>query len=245
VIGHESTGGQHTTVRKTNSLYEDVGGAALAYDAAGNLTTDKDGYGYSYDYENRIVEITKDGNDIAEFAYDALGRRIRKTDSVTSANTRLYYYNDNWQVVCDYDTADSLKGYYIYGNYVDEVVAMYGPGSLKLVVHDHLYSPVALINLSGTVYERYEYDAYGEPSIMDASYNPRASSLYGNPYMFTGRRVDYLDNGNLKVQFNRNRYYDYYTGRWLTQDPAGYVDGMNLYEYVLSDPVSLQACRTL
>ena len=42
---------------------------------AGNLTTDKDGYQYEYDYENRIVRITKDGNDIAEFAYDALGRR--------------------------------------------------------------------------------------------------------------------------------------------------------------------------
>jgi len=119
---------------------------------------------------------------------------------------------------------------------VDEVLIVYGAASgVKCVVHDHLYSPVALLNLFGnTIFERYEYDAYGEPNIMDASYNPRATSLYGNPYMFTGRRVDYLDSGSLKIQFNRNRYYDYYTGRWTTHDPIGYADGMNLYEYVQS-----------
>jgi len=31
---------------------------------------------YEYDYENRIVKITKDSSDIAEFAYDAIGRKI-------------------------------------------------------------------------------------------------------------------------------------------------------------------------
>jgi RHS repeat-associated protein len=60
---------------------------------------------------------------------------------------------------------------------------------------------------------------------------------YGNPYLFTGRRVDMLDEGSLTIQYNRNRYYDYYTGRWTTHDPLGYVDGMNLYEYVSANPV--------
>jgi len=43
----------------------------------------------------------------------------------------------------------------------------------------------------------------------------------------------------LKIQYNRNRYYDYYAGRWLTHDPLGYHDGMNLYEYVQSNPINL------
>ena len=55
--------------------------------------------------------------------------------------------------------------------------------------------------------------------------------------MFTGRRVDILDSGSLKIQYNRNRYYDYYTGRWLTHDPLDYTDSMNLYEYASSKPV--------
>jgi len=53
-----------------------------------------------------------------------------------------------------------------------------------------------------------------------------------NPYLFTGRWVDILDSGSLTIQYNRNRYYSYSLGRWYTHDPLGYVDGMNLYEYV-------------
>jgi RHS repeat-associated protein len=72
--------------------------------------------------------------------------------------------------------------------------------------------------------------------------------------LFTGRRVDILDSGSLKIQYNRNRYYDYYTGRWLTHDPLGiqpnphqpnvfyvigqYSDSINMYEYVVSNPVA-------
>jgi RHS repeat-associated protein len=66
--------------------------------------------------------------------------------------------------------------------------------------------------------------------------------------------VDILDSGSLKIQYNRNRYYDYYSGRWLTHDPLGitpnpqlpnmfdaigqYNDGLSLYEYVGSNPLS-------
>jgi len=39
--------------------------------------------------------------------------------------------------------------------------------------------------------------------------------------LFTGRELDILDSGSLKIQYNRNRYYDSYTGRWTTQDPLG------------------------
>ncbi|MCK4292074.1 MAG: hypothetical protein KAY65_02670 [Planctomycetes bacterium] len=58
----------------------------------------------------------------------------------------------------------------------------------------------------------------------------------------------------MKFQYNRNRYYDQYTGRWLTHDPLGitpnpqrpnrfeitaqYSDGSNLYGYGGSNPLS-------
>jgi YD repeat-containing protein len=198
-------------VDSLTNRYNTVGDANLSYDSAGNLTADKDGYGYQYDYENRIVEINDvNGTVIAEFTYDALGRRIEKKDLVDSNNTRRYYYNNNWQVLCEYDGAGTFKLWYAYGNYIDEVVMM-GNGPVaafaKFYVHDHLCSPAALVSYTGTVLERYEYDAYGNPYILEPNFaaDPDGKSDYGNPYMFTGRRVDFLDNGSLMLQYNRHR----------------------------------------
>ena len=79
-------------------------------------------------------------------------------------------------------------------------------------------------------------------------------SDYSNPYLFTGRRTDILDSGSLKIQYNRNRYFDTYAGRWLTHDPLGivpdgawpnsrkpveqYKDGLNLYAYIKNNPLN-------
>jgi len=104
--------------------------------------------------------------------------------------------------------------------------------------HDHLYSVVVLLDDSGNVVERYEYDAYGTVHIMDASHNSRTTSTYGNPYFFTGRRLDVLDNGNKDIYYYRERYYGPHVARFYQQDPFGYVDGMNLYQYVKSRPLT-------
>ena len=82
--------------------------------------------------------------------------------------------------------------------------------------------------------ERYEYDAYGKPTMWLGDYDMlnQEISPYGNPYYFTGRRVDEIGHSAWLIQYNRNRFYDYYTGCWLNQDPIGYQDGVNLYAYV-------------
>ena len=69
-------------------------------------------------------------------------------------------------------------------------------------VHDHLYSPAALVNSSGTVMERYEYDAYGSVTFLNADFSVNAfqASAHGNSYLFTGRRLDILDSGSLRIQ---------------------------------------------
>ena len=60
-------------------------------------------------------------------------------------------------------------------------------------VHDHLYSPVALANSGGTILERYEYDAYRNPTIWNADFTAeRDNSNYGNPYLFTGLHLRLL-----------------------------------------------------
>ncbi len=68
-----------------------------------------------------------------------------------------------------------------------------------------------------------------------------AVSAKGLPYLFTGREFDALDGADsnyLQLQYSRARYYSYPLRRWLSRDPIGYADGMNLYQYVGSNPIN-------
>ena len=40
-----------------------------------------------------------------------------------------------------------------------------------------------------------------------------------------------------RLSLMRRRWHDPYAGRWLTRDPAGYVDGLSLYLYVRGGPL--------
>ena len=179
--------------------YTSVGGNGVTHDDAGNLTTDDSGYVYSYDYENRLTEITDSSEDtVATFSYDALGRRIEKIEYASgspSSTTRFYY--DGWRVLSETDQSDTVEREYIYGNYLDEVLVKVESSQDIYYAHNHLYSPVALLDSSGSVVERYEYDVYGKCNIFDDEFTPRSSSNYNNSRLFTGQMLDTLDGGDL------------------------------------------------
>ena len=227
---------------------------------------------------------------------------------------KYFYYDPATRVVAEY--ADDSQGgqdidrWYVYGNGIDEVLAMYlyehsysqddldefydfvdcwlcadgdtcwstcylfnavtdtndlinyrdmadygadwnlptGKETRWYYLHDALGSVAGIV---GGNYKRdsdrefYLYEVYGKPDYISEA---------GNPYMFTGRRVDVIDD-NCYIQYNRNRYYSYNLERWLSPDPLGvvpnpvlnvynpliqYSGGMNLYEYVRSNPVNMK-----
>ncbi|KPK72405.1 MAG: hypothetical protein AMJ79_15725, partial [Phycisphaerae bacterium SM23_30] len=107
------------------------------------------------------------------------------------------------------DENGAAQRWFIYGNYIDEVLVMVAEGTpdkYYYYAHDHLFSTVALMEDDGDVVERYEYDAYGKMTRYDPDFTEWSGTEAGNPYYFTGRRVDVLEDGDLTLQYSRNRY---------------------------------------
>lgn len=72
----------------------------------------------------------------------------------------------------------------------------------------------------------------GELGIQPGEYAVR--SAVGNPFGFKGLPVD----PETGFYYVRHRYYDPELGRFLTPDPLGYVDGGNLYQFALNNPIN-------
>jgi len=194
-------------------------------DDNGNLIEDGNGKGFGYDYENRLVAIAgEDGTFSITYKYDALGRRIEKS---VAGNTTHYYY-DGARVIEEQNVSNNTSTTFAYGTWIDDVVNMQRDGQNYFYHQNHLGSVVAVTDANGNIVEQYEYDAYGKVTVYDADFNPQNNSTINNPYLFIGRRFD----PESQLYYYRARHYDPNIGRFMQRDPLGYVDGMNLFEYV-------------
>jgi RHS repeat-associated protein len=219
-----------------------IAGSPLSYDGNGNLAEDTR-YRYAYDEENRVVGVTRnaDGILVGSYRYDALGRRVVKiANAAAGSPAETRYFHDDVRILEEQTPAGTSLATYVYGNYVDEMLAMDRVGTFYYH-QDSLWSVGAITNAAGDVVERYRYDAYGCADVRDAaggSVPPNAwgtpRSVIGNGFTFTGRQLD----EETGLYYYRARYYDCFKGRFLQRDPLGYVNGMNLYEYVGSNPIN-------
>jgi len=86
---------------------------------------------------------------------------------------------------------------------------------------------------STIVVESYSYSAYGEEEITNRRGKIIRDSLAGNPWRCRGKRVD----KEVGLIYFGYRYYDPKIGRWIGPDPAGTIDGPNLYAFACNNPL--------
>jgi RHS repeat-associated protein len=100
-------------------------------------------------------------------------------------------------------------------------------GNAGWYLSDNLGSIREVINSANTITDVIAYDAYGATTT-------ESNVSYGDRYKYTGRELD----AETGLQFNRNRYYASYLGRWSSIDPMGFASmSANLYSYVGNDPI--------
>jgi RHS repeat-associated protein len=248
-VGNRLTGpGSKDTAYLYNDGNQMTHGRELsyAYDNNGNQTTrtvpdavDKS-WLLTWDYENRLVKMEKvKGTEkkTVTFKYDPHGRRIEKktvttldgTPATTKSFTWAYVYDgDNIVVMTTDETYYPDKAYYTHGLGVDEHLALdrYN-GVYNYYLNDGLGSVLIMIDGGGWVAQSFEYDSFGMTKPSSAEPRP---TLYG----YTGREWD-KETG---LYYYRARYYDPMEGRFISKDPAGFVDGANIYGYVKNNPIN-------
>ena len=191
------------------------------FDANGNLTTQTDATGtttYTWDARNRLTATSGPGVN-ASFVYDALGRRISKT---INGVTTSYLYDGN-------DIVQEIGGGAVGASYVrslniDRSFVRETTDGNEYYHSDALGSSLAFSNGAGTVTISYSYEAFGKTT---------ATGMSSNPFQYTGR-----ENDGTGLYYYRARYYGPTAGRFTQVDPAGFVDGPNVYNYVMNNPLN-------
>ena len=98
-------------------------------------------------------------------------------------------------------------------------------GAIYFFTRDHLGSVREVMNTAGVMQARYDYDPYGRMTVTAGSFN--ADFGYAGMYYHAASGL------NLTLY----RAYDSDLGRWLSRDPIQELGGLDLYAYVMNNPI--------
>jgi RHS repeat-associated protein len=233
---------------------------SFTFDDAGNRESSAQ-WDYGWDAKNQLVRArTKNCIATSEttaapqgwdlmFSYDSEGRRFKKhvveyRDGERVSEKNVTFVWDGWDLIYERHQLPSglttLERKYLWGPDIADGAAG-GAGGLLLIretkgdanqdiypLYDGTGHVVALTNSNGTLLASYAYGPFGE--LIHAT-GPAAQA---NPWRYATK---YRDEETGLTYFG-HRYHDPVTGQWLSREPLGESESVNLYEYCHSDPVN-------
>ena len=197
----------------------------FSYDEYGNLVKEEYGRGharrieYAYNSSSQLISVTKE-RQTTRYQYDALGRRISKSDGFGSTD---FYWSGDTMV---YEIRGGLEKSYIYEPYSFRPLVQISNGEIYHYHLDQVGAPQELTDKQGEIAWRVVYRTYG-------SVVTEETERIENSVRFQGQYFD-SESG---LHYNRHRYYHPGIGRFTSQDPIGLDGGDHLYEYVPSPTV--------
>lgn len=221
-----SLGVSSYTNNSSNELTS-VPGTTYTYDANGNELTKTTSSGtttFAWDFENRLTSVTEPGSGgTVGFKYDPLGRRIYKS---SSSATRIYAYDD-YDLIEETNASGGVVARYVQGVNIDEPLATLRSGTTSYYHADGLGSITSLSSAAGSIANTYTYDSFGNLTASTGSLT--------NFLRYTAREFDTETN----LYYNRARYLDQSTGRFISEDPIRFRGGVDFYAYGANSPTNV------
>jgi RHS repeat-associated protein len=202
----------------------------FAYTPAGELksrTNRVTGATTTYDYDEfaNLRKAVLPGGKTVEYLIDGKNRRVGK--KVDGVPVQGFLYEGQLQVVAELDGANNVVSRFVYASKANVPDYMIKGATTYRIISDHLGSVRLVVNSqTGAVAQRLDYDEFGRVT--------REDGAGFQPFGFAG---GLYDRDTKLVRFGA-RDYVAETGRWTAKDPIGVAGGLNIYAYVMNDPVN-------
>lgn len=229
---NQTLGGQFDGARTQGNRLLFSGDRHFEYDEFGRLAVERRGKGqslltrYHYDCQHQLIRAELPDGSIARYDYDAFGRRIRKAVSGHKGPSGEQVTEFLWQannLIAESRRDGGYRSFIYQPGSFKPLVQLEGEGQDAEVFHyqlDHLGTPLALTRDNGATAWQVRYRAYGNV------WREEVAEV-ATPLRFQGQYYD----AETGLHYNRHRYYQPETGRFITPDPIGLAGGLNNYQY--------------
>jgi RHS repeat-associated protein len=217
---------------------------SYSYNNHGSMTSMPHLSEIQWDHLEQLNQVELGGGGTAYYVYDASGQRTRKIREHNGSTTEERIYLGGWEIYRKH-TAGQLKFeretlHIMNGQQrialvetktVDNGVGLHAPVPLiRYQLGNHLASASLELSDNGTVVSYEEFHPYGT-----TAYHATTNDVDESPkrYRYTGKERD----EETGFSYHGARYLACWLGRWVSLDPAGIGDGVNLYAYVNNNPM--------
>ncbi len=258
-----------TTESTSNrSVQQNDGGAQTPnevadwFDSSGNLLTLQASAAVSdalaWDGSNHLQEVilvsrSSGGNDREIYQYSGSERVRKQTRTLVSGDTGLWNVDEvrylpglelrrSWQETAEGDSAPSEELHVMTGQAGRAGIRLLhwetgrpdgiANDQVRWSVDDNIGSLSLELDAGGQIISREEYYPFGGTAVWAGRNEVEASY---KTVRYSGKERD-----GTGLYYYGHRYYAPWLCRWVSADPAGEVDGLNLFRMVRNNPVSLK-----
>jgi len=200
-----------------------------------------------WDYKDQLSQADMNGAGTAYYVYDAGGQRTRKVWEKAPGLVEERIYLGGFEIFRRGNGGGVLALERETLHVMDDKqrIAMVETRTLPIAPDpadpvqliryqfgNHLGSSILELDEQAQIISYEEYTPYGSTSYQAV----RSQTENAKRYRYTGKERD-AESG---FYYHGARYYAPWLGRWCSCDPAGFVDGPDLYAFVRDNPVCLR-----